>query len=546
MKRLPFLFLLISSLAFGQGVFIPPQTALKAVNGLAMPIANATITVCPAAAGGVPCSPALVNAIFQDAALSIPLSNPFSTDANGNYGFAIAPGTYTISVTASGFAGQSYQVTAGGGSGLTNPMTTLGDLIAGAAGGAPTRLPGPTSPNGVPQTILEVPSGGLATAEYWSAAGVVPRLASCPSNADTIAATDRAGLVLWNDSSTCTANLAQAGSTGFASNFVFLGCDQGAGTVNITPATSTISYANGASYVSAAASMPVTTGQCAFVYSDNANYYGLLTGSKGNFPSGAQIGDIMRWNVKGDSAWDAVNAAPAIEEIYATNQTASLNIFGPWISTVGAGVGVTGSSTTVAPTATMNAGNNVSAPATASTSTVIGFNYGSNGNVSLMGMEAFYRWSFRFSIGNTTNVRYWMGLACYNSTGAGNNALGITGTTAYAADIPNKSTIGFRFSAGTDTHWQAVAAVAGGSQTTVDTGVTPDTSVHLFEMTTNSTGTSVFYFIDGTLVATISTNLPPPASNGDSWGSRFFTGDNKNTATAISLTFYSMVTALKF
>src|ERR1700734_4255230 len=102
--------------SFAQGVFIPPQTAFKNINGIVMPIANATITVCGVNAGGSPCSPALVSTIFKDAALSQALSNPFTADANGNYQFAAAAATYTVTVTAAGFAGYSYQVSLGSGS----------------------------------------------------------------------------------------------------------------------------------------------------------------------------------------------------------------------------------------------------------------------------------------------------------------------------------------------------------------------------------------------------------------------------------------------
>src|SRR5579863_3578540 len=92
-----------ASLVWGQGVFAPPQTAFKIVNGYTTPIADATITVCAANASGIPCSPALTGTIFKDAALTQPLSNPFTSDAFGNYQFAAAAGTYTVTVTASGF-----------------------------------------------------------------------------------------------------------------------------------------------------------------------------------------------------------------------------------------------------------------------------------------------------------------------------------------------------------------------------------------------------------------------------------------------------------
>jgi hypothetical protein len=183
--------------------------------------------------------------------------------------------------------------------------------------------------------------------------------------------------------------------------------------------------------------------------------------------------------------------------------------------------------------------------ASASTNTLIGVESPENGNVSLIGMQAFYRLSLRASLGALANVRYWLGLACWNSTGTGGNTSHMVGTSILASDTPNKSLEGFRYSAGTDTDFQAVAITAGGAQTTVDTGVAADTVIHLFEMTTDSTGTTIYYFIDNVKVATISTNLPPPANTSNSWGSLFFTGDNKNTNTAVSLRFYSMQISLK-
>jgi len=125
-----------SSFAFGQGAFAPSQTALKAVNGVTSPIANATITICAAAAGGIPCSPALTNTIFQDSALTQSLANPFNSDAFGNYQFAAAAGTYTVTVTAAGFIGNSYQVSIGGAGGgsisIPNPLNAVNLNVSGA------------------------------------------------------------------------------------------------------------------------------------------------------------------------------------------------------------------------------------------------------------------------------------------------------------------------------------------------------------------------------------------------------------------------------
>jgi hypothetical protein len=110
-KLLFFLALFFPAAAFGQGVWVTPQVALNTFNGVTRPIAGATITVCAANAGGIPCAPALVNTVFSNLALNQSLSNPFFADGNGNYAnYAMAPGSYTVSVTGSGFSGYSYQI----------------------------------------------------------------------------------------------------------------------------------------------------------------------------------------------------------------------------------------------------------------------------------------------------------------------------------------------------------------------------------------------------------------------------------------------------
>jgi hypothetical protein len=162
--------------------------------------------------------------------------------------------------------------------GFANPLTTLGDIFVGGTSGAPTRLAGPTGVNGVVQVPTSTPSGGVATQVAWSPMGVATRASACTSNLDTVLATDRAGYVSWSDASACAVTLPQAGTTGFASNFVFVGCDIGAGTATITPTTSTISYTNGSTYTSAATSLALTTGQCAYIYTDNTNYFAILPG----------------------------------------------------------------------------------------------------------------------------------------------------------------------------------------------------------------------------------------------------------------------------
>jgi len=112
-------------------------------------------------------------------------------------------------------------------------------------------------------------------AAAWALSGVIPRASTCTANTGTILTTDRSGYISESDASACAVTLPQAGTAGFANNFMFAICDIGAGTSTITPTTSTISYTNGTAYTSAASSLPLTTGQCAAVYSDNANYFAI-------------------------------------------------------------------------------------------------------------------------------------------------------------------------------------------------------------------------------------------------------------------------------
>ena len=78
-------------------------------------IPNATIIVCQGSTlplAGFPCSGSLAS-LFQNAALTIPLLNPFNSDANGNFTFWAAPGFYVVSIAGTGFTTFSYPITLG-------------------------------------------------------------------------------------------------------------------------------------------------------------------------------------------------------------------------------------------------------------------------------------------------------------------------------------------------------------------------------------------------------------------------------------------------
>jgi hypothetical protein len=203
-----------------------------------------------------------------------------------------------------------------------------------------------------------------------------------------------------------------------------------------------------------------------------------------------------------------------------------------------------GSLSNTFPTATDSNGGTFTSAASASTSTVIGEDTGQGANYGLWGFGNFCLWSNKFKAANTTNVRYWMGITNFNTGQSGCAALSPLNTTCFAANNPGTFTIGFRYSAGTDTHWNAVTQTQSG-QTLVDTGVAVDTSSHLFQFTEPTAGTILFY-IDGNQVASISTTIPSSTASSSGFTSiMFWCGDNENTATSVAATEYWMTMTIK-
>jgi len=204
------------------------------------------------------------------------------TSGSATIGVADAAGTpnKVLLPTTTGTSGYLLQTDGGNpqqlswvSNGVGGLMTTLGDMIYENASPAAARLAGPTTPNSVAQILTNTPSAGAAATPVWALPGV-------PTNAQTgttytIAVTDRASYVTFSNAGAIAVTLPSAASAGFGSNFVVVACDIGAGTATITPTTSTISYSTGSAYTAAASSLALTTGQCAWIYSDNTNYFAI-------------------------------------------------------------------------------------------------------------------------------------------------------------------------------------------------------------------------------------------------------------------------------
>src|SRR5436305_5822743 len=78
-------------------------------------VSGALITVCTSAGTGTPCTPKVAN-IFSDEALTTPITGTggagtTNSDANGNYGFYIAPGSYVLTITGTGITSSTSKVT---------------------------------------------------------------------------------------------------------------------------------------------------------------------------------------------------------------------------------------------------------------------------------------------------------------------------------------------------------------------------------------------------------------------------------------------------
>jgi hypothetical protein len=106
------------------------------------------------------------------------------------------------------------------------------------------------------------------------------------------------------------------------------------------------------------------------------------------------------------------------------------------------------------------------------------------------------------ALGQLVTERSWIGY--FDTT--------LTTAAIFGADsITSNGYAAFRFSTTVpDTNWQAITS-NGTSATVTNTGIAADTATHRFFIKTND-GTSVQFYIDGTLVATNTTNLPSSAT----------------------------------
>lgn len=295
-------------------------------------------------------------------------------------------------------------------------------------------------------------------------------------------------------------------TTNFGAGAVFSAKNIGSGTATITCSSCTI---NATGTPSGTLALP--SGQNVDLYSDGVNYTAFLSlgtpPSSGSASPGFSLPARWTYNFgRGD--------------VIQTN--------------VGHAIGsCLGSQSNFSPTATETSGRVITSSGTASTNTVISCGAGGGGNPGqgFLSIGTLGRFSTRLMIQTTASFRWWIGVVDSSGGEFG------SGNSTWSSNTPNRNYCAFRLAAGTDSTYKAICATSNAAQTVVDTLTTPVTTVStVFEIsfTPIFAPTQANFFINGTQVATVSTNLPSASFN---LAEGFF-GDNENTNTSGSLVFF--------
>jgi len=347
----------------------------------------------------------------------------------------------------------------------------------------------------------------------------------------TVAASDTTKIVTFSNASPVAVTLPSGLNFGFGIGSVFSIKNIGAGTVTVACSSCTITGSGAPSSV-----LALSTGQGADIYSDGTNYVAQIWtgGTLGSQPISlgtAFTSDTIRFNEYSDGKWDIVPGAPRTIQVISDGSNNPFSIgHNNQPSTVGTR-SLVGSSTTESPSLTY------ASSAVASVNVTAGIHqaYDGSGN-GLYTFGSTYHYATRFRMNQTTNCRFWLGMLGHQSLSA----------TNFATDTPNHKYAGFRYSAGTDSHIVAAVGIATAAQTVVDTGVAVDTTnSQLFEIIrTGPIGvvTGFVFKINGTVVATITTNVP---ASSDTFGFVSFYGDNQNTGNVVSGTHWYSTLMLK-
>jgi hypothetical protein len=211
------------------------------LNGVSRPVPGVNVAVLtqPASTVTQPGSP--LASIFSDPAGLIPLTNPVTTDGLGNYSFYIAPGVYTLQIYGNGIPTQLVtadfsvplvvNASSGTGGQFVNGLGADGNLTYGTPGASAAQNISTNAQTGTSYTVING---------------------------------DQSKLLTFNNAAAVAVTLPQAGAaSSFLAGWWAYFENKGAGTVTITPTTSTI---DGASSITLAQNVGIA------LFSDGANY----------------------------------------------------------------------------------------------------------------------------------------------------------------------------------------------------------------------------------------------------------------------------------
>jgi hypothetical protein len=128
----------------------------------------------------------------------------------------------------------------------------------------------------------------------------------------TVLTTDDRKLVTFTNGSSIAVTLPQANSTTFKAGYLFAAQNRGAGTVTITPTTSTID---------GAASLALSTDQGAFIFSDGTNYFTMRGGAAG---AGGSVTASSTTTFTNKDLTGASNTLPAEWGFAVTDETTAI------------------------------------------------------------------------------------------------------------------------------------------------------------------------------------------------------------------------------
>ncbi|HQQ81946.1 MAG TPA: hypothetical protein PK059_02095 [Cyclobacteriaceae bacterium] len=123
------------------------------------------------------------------------------------------------------------------------------------------------------------------------------------------------------------------------------------------------------------------------------------------------------------------------------------------------------------------------------------------------GIAIVYRGGIKFGLGQAFRLRKRIAVETLGNVGENYTVYFGFGDILSAGTDQNNGAY-FRYNYNVNSGKVEAVTASGGVRTATDTGVTMDTTYHVYEIRVNSTGTSVDFYIDGANLKTNTTNIP--------------------------------------